>query len=146
MRTPFARFPSPVLALLAVTACGGQGGGALAGPGPAGSGGLQSGVYSEVQATQGENVFVAYCSGCHSSFDLLSLGFPSRWAGRSLSQLYDVVKNAMPENDPGILTPEQAADVIAYMLSRQGFPAGAERLPADPGVLAGITIEPAAGD
>jgi mono/diheme cytochrome c family protein len=134
---------SLLLASLVLSACAGR---QTAGtPGPAGGGGLESGVYSADQAAEGEGVFVGYCSGCHSAFDLLSPGFPSQWRGRPISQLYDFVKERMPENDPGVLSPEQTAGVIAYMLSRQGFPAGEERLSTDPADLASITISPPGG-
>jgi hypothetical protein len=51
----------------------------------------------------------------------------------------------MPENDPGVLTEDQAVSVIAFMLSRQGFPAGETPLPREPTALGAITIEPAGG-
>ena len=36
-----------------------------------------------------------------------------------------------PPEQPGKLTPQQTADVIAHILSVDGFPAGATELPAD---------------
>jgi hypothetical protein len=103
-------------------------------------------VYSEVQAIQGETVFDVYCTGCHSAFDLLSPNFAVVWSGRTLHDLYTKIKETMPESDPGVLTPEQTTSVMAFMLSRQGFPAREEPLPIDPTFLASVGIQPAGGN
>jgi hypothetical protein len=36
----------------------------------------------------------------------------------------------MPQDDPGILKPEEVADVISYMLFRGKYPAGSAELSA----------------
>ncbi len=41
----------------------------------------------------------------------------------------------MPPDDPGGLDPEYYADVLAYVLSLNGYPPGEADLPADPRVL-----------
>jgi len=148
MTTSFHRRLVLALLALATAACGGaqEGSGTGAGPAPADPGSLAAGVYNEVQATQGQTVFDSYCSGCHSAFDLLSPNFAVVWSGRSLQDLYTKIKDTMPESDPGVLAPEQATSVMAFMLSRQGFPAGEEALPVDPTFLATIQIEPLGGN
>jgi hypothetical protein len=47
----------------------------------------------------------------------------------------------MPEDNPGSLTPSQAADVFAYILESNGFPAGPRELPADAEALEAILLE-----
>ena len=132
---------------LTVAGCGGvqEGGGSGDGPVPAGPRSVTGGVYTPSQAIQGETVFDIYCTACHSAFDLLSPNFASRWSGRSLQELYLRIKNTMPENDPGVLTEDQTVNVIAYMLSRQGFRAGDIPLPREPTALGAITIEATGG-
>jgi mono/diheme cytochrome c family protein len=44
----------------------------------------------------------------------------------------------MPADKPGTLKPEQAADVIAYLLQKASFPAGQTELPADAAALKDI--------
>ena len=41
----------------------------------------------------------------------------------------------MPADKPGTLKPEQAADVIAFVLQKAAFPAGPTELPADTAAL-----------
>ena len=47
----------------------------------------------------------------------------------------------MPEDNPGSLTDEEYVDVIAYMFSVGGMPAGEDELRPEPGGLARIIIE-----
>ena len=47
----------------------------------------------------------------------------------------------MPEDNPGSLTDEEYVDVIAYMLSVGGMPAGEVDLRPDLGRLARVVIE-----
>ena len=42
------------------------------------------------------------------------------------------VQNTMPQNAPGSLKPEEYADIVAFMLSENGFPAGMETLSLTP--------------
>ena len=46
----------------------------------------------------------------------------------------------MPSNNPGYLSDAEVADIVAYMLSVSGAPAGGEALQAELDALAGIVI------
>ena len=46
-----------------------------------------------------------------------------------------------PPEQPGKLTPQQNADVVAHILSVNGFPAGAAELPSDVEALKRIRID-----
>ena len=48
----------------------------------------------------------------------------------------------MPEDNPGSLTDQENIDVIAYLLSVGGMPAGDDELQADPRRLARVVIGP----
>jgi hypothetical protein len=41
----------------------------------------------------------------------------------------------MPLNDPGTLSRQQNADILAFVLGRNAFPAGADDLPTEAAVL-----------
>ena len=59
--------------------------------------------------------------------------------------LFTKIKVEMPLTAPGTLTADQTADLVAYMLSVNKFPAGATPLPADDAALKEIKLaEPAA--
>jgi len=72
------------------------------------------------------------CSSCHAS-DLLGAGpmpaltgsgFRKEWDGQSLGDLFERMSVSMPADKPGRLTPDQDADVLAFILKSNDFPAG----------------------
>ena len=96
-------------------------------------------VYTAAQAKRGETVYGASCSSCHAP-DLSGSGqapsltgneFNEAWNGQTLADLFDRVQTTMPADAPGTLKPAETADVIAFMLSKDSFPAGDVELPAD---------------
>ncbi len=66
--------------------------------------------------------------------------FLRKWNGRSLAALFEYVRVTMPANNPGYLSAAEVADIVAYILSVSGMPAGSE--PLDPRIetLASIVI------
>jgi S-disulfanyl-L-cysteine oxidoreductase SoxD len=51
--------------------------------------------------------------------------------GMTAQSLLAVTAQTMPQGEPGTLTPEQYAAVTAYVLQKNGYPAGSELLSAD---------------
>lgn len=95
------------------------------------------GVFTEEQAKRGEKLFSEVCSACHAD-DLSGGGlapplvgseFGSHWNDLDLAQLFDFVSQTMPQNNPGSLKPEEAADLLAFLLSKGTAPAGQSELP-----------------
>jgi mono/diheme cytochrome c family protein len=66
--------------------------------------------------------------------------FLRKWNGRTLVSLFDYVRTTMPANNPGYLSDAEVADIVAYMLSVSGMPAGADALEPDPKSLAAVLI------
>ena len=134
-----------LISLCAVIVAGAVGGSALRAQQPASS---ASGVYTADQAKRGQAVYGEQCAKCHledlsggTSPPLVGNDFLGAWKGRSIGALLDQVKMTMPFDNPGGLMPAQYADVIAYMLSMNKFPAGDKELPSDPAPLQQIAIE-----
>jgi len=99
---------------------------------------VQDGVYSEGQAGRGQGVYKARCATCHGASLAGGLApplsgdeFTSRWNAQPLAELAGKIRNTMPANAGGSLTPEQAADVTAYILQVAKFPSGRGDLPTD---------------
>src|SRR5580704_4204325 len=67
--------------------------------------------------------------------------FKGNWNGRPLSDLFDKMKRTMPRDDPGKIGLNQNADILAYLLKFNGFPAGKAELPADPSLLTETIFE-----
>lgn len=96
------------------------------------------GVFTEAQATRGATVYLRECSTCHGDRlgggegtpPLVGSEFNARWYGQTVGDLFELVQTSMPPppDVPGRLTPQQYADVIAYVLSVHKFPAGRTEL------------------
>src|SRR5438876_486794 len=92
-------------------------------------------VYSEAQATRGRTLYNDKCAVCHgpalqgdSAPPLASDPFIAVWGAQPLSDLVNKIQQTMPQNDPGKLTREQSADLVAYILQAGKFPAGQSEL------------------
>lgn len=101
------------------------------------------GVYTEAQAKRGESVYGQSCASCHapdlSGVDvapaLTGPEFVSGWDKMTLDDLVERVRTSMPADAPGSLKREGYIDVVAFMLSKNGFPTGERELPADSAAL-----------
>lgn len=99
------------------------------------------GVYSAAQADRGEEVFVGVCGNCHSTTEFKGDDFDLAWSGRTLRDLFRLIRNTMPNDDPGGLSPQQYIDVVAYLLALNELPTGEEDLADDESLLRRIRIE-----
>ena len=107
------------------------------------------GVYTEEQAKRGESVYVKECASCHgdlltggeSAPPLTGGGFQANWNGLTLGDLFDRIRKTMPQSAPGRLTRQQDADVLAFMLSINKFPAGKTELYRQSEMLKEIRFE-----
>ncbi len=101
----------------------------------------KSGVYSQEQSDRGRDVYLAYCKSCHSPETHTGPAFNALWNGKRLSELFDYVSDKMPKGNPGSLSSEENADVLAYLLRMNLLPTGTKELPADSVRLKSITID-----
>ena len=113
------------------------------------------GVFTEAQAERGGAVYPSACGLCHgrrlngapddpdmrSTPPLARARFLRNWEGRTLATLLEYTRATMPEDNPGSLTVDEYVDVIAYMLSVGGMPAGETELQPDLDHLARVVIE-----
>lgn len=107
------------------------------------------GVYTEDQAGRGRPLYNQHCASCHA--DTLTGGemspplaggdFLSNWNGLTLGDLFERIRTTMPQNKAGKLTREVNADITAYILSVNKFPAGQAELPHSTEFLKEIRIE-----
>ena len=89
------------------------------------------GVYSQAQAAKGEAVYNEKCQKCHGADaagsdapSLADSGFAGDWDGLTLAQLFDRTRSSMPQDAPQSMGREETANIIAYLLSKNNFPAG----------------------
>ncbi len=107
------------------------------------------GVYTADQAKRGQALYNQNCARCHGDTlaggemapPLAGANFLSNWTGLSVGDLFDRTRISMPQDKPGKLSREVIADVLAYILSQNQFPAGETELPKATEVLKDIMIE-----
>jgi mono/diheme cytochrome c family protein len=107
---------------------------------------VTEGVYTEEQAMRGQAVYKDRCAPCHGATlgggqapPLAGDELIRAWGG-PLSDLVNKIQHTMPANDPGKLTRQQSADIVAYMLLVGKFPAGRAELGAEEAMLKQITF------
>jgi len=108
---------------------------------------LQDGVYTENQAARGRVAYENHCAMCHGDdltgragigSDLTEPRFLDRWSDGSLGDLFGYVSTRMPRTAPGSLSESVYVDTVAYILQKNGFPAGAQEL--QPGSLGTVRM------
>jgi len=112
---------------------------------------LVDGVFTDEQAERGREAYAEACTYCHrddlsgnedGAPPLRGSGFLGRWTDRPLSELSFVIRETMPQDDPRSLTANQCADIVAFLLKRNGAPAGKVELPPDIAVPEGNGLAP----
>lgn len=106
--------------------------------------------YSSEQAERGEQRYKRVCQDCHGDdlrgglnggAPLSGVSFEQKFAeGAPASGLYLFMSTLMPPNAPGRFSPETYADLMAYILQRNGFQPGAP-LPSDVDALDYLIVE-----
>jgi mono/diheme cytochrome c family protein len=94
-------------------------------------GGLSTkdGAYTTEQAERGKRVYEKSCINCHQADfyrDRLT-----RWQNKPVGQLFEVVSTTMPADNVGGLLTSEYVDVLAYIFSLTGSPAGSAELTTD---------------
>lgn len=106
-----------------------------------------SGIYTKEQAKTGGDLFWSNCVDCHGEDlagreqapALAGVAFKEKWDHATVRKLFDTVTQ-MPPDAPESLSTKQYADVVAFLLSANEFPAGTTALPDERGPLGDIEI------
>jgi mono/diheme cytochrome c family protein len=106
-------------------------------------------IYTAAQAARGRILYAQQCAVCHGAGlegvemapSLAGGDFIDRWAGQPLSDLFERIRATMPKGKPGSLSRAENADITAYILSANQYPAGSTDLPSDTAALKSIQID-----
>ncbi len=108
-----------------------------------------AGLYTADQAGRGQAVYAQRCSQCHgadlsgaSAPALAGVSFARTW-GRprlTLDDLYYVLRTTMPKDAPGSLERRDYLAVLAYVLRRNGYPAGRQELSGEQNHLRSVQL------
>ena len=99
------------------------------------------GVYTAAQAERGKKTFNDKCTACHEPSRFSGDTFHESWDGKALKEIWDVASGTMPEDNPGSLKQNEYADIIAYFLSLNDYPAGDSELQPGAAAMASIKVE-----
>ncbi len=101
----------------------------------------QLGVFTDVQAKRGQQVYAGTCASCHQPTSHQGTAFSQNWDQHPLSDLFKYVSTQMPQDNPGVLDPNDAADVVAFLLKIYAMPAGTTEITPDTVALKKILID-----
>ena len=108
---------------------------------------IWDGAYTEGQAARGQERYRTACGACHAE-DLLGAQGPAlagqafldRWAGSTVFDMVQVIKQSMPQEAPDSLGMPAYVDIVAYLLKGNGGPAGSSELPTEADALRQILV------
>src|SRR5436190_9295826 len=110
--------------------------------------GIWDGVFTSAQASRGKAALSQNgCNGCHGAElagdrgpSLKGDRFITAWENGSVNKLFTKIRDTMPPLNAEQVSPATKADIIAYLLEVNGFPAGTSELPAEPAALDSVQI------
>ena len=95
------------------------------------------GAYTPAQAERGAAKYRQMCVMCHGPVlegngeaPPLTGRFIPDWAGTSLADLFEKIQATMPLFAPATLSSSDTADILAFLLKSNNFPAGSAELQA----------------
>lgn len=94
------------------------------------------GVYTEEQAKRGEVAFDRECAGCHGPGGggggmapaLVDTAFAANYDGQTVGDLFERNRTTMPPGREGQLNGQTIAEITAFILQCNKFPAGSSEL------------------
>jgi len=107
-------------------------------------------AFTEEQVQRGRSLYQKNCQDCHgSTLDNGEFGgaplkgsyFRQHWEAGDVSGLFGYMNTLMPPDRPGQLSPQSYVDLTAFLLSSNGYAAGAEELTADQDAQRQMTLK-----
>jgi mono/diheme cytochrome c family protein len=106
-------------------------------------------VYTEGQARRGQAAYAQSCAACHADDlrgkstapSLVEESFAFLWGDLTVGALFTSTRTKMPSDKPGSLPPQTYADIVAFLLQKNGFPAGGAELVSESAPLDLIAIK-----
>jgi hypothetical protein len=88
--------------------------------------GVLKGIYTAEQVQRGADAFSEICRNCHIPRDFRTILQQSDDTTALIADYYDLIRLTMPQDSPGSLSEGMYLDVMAYLLSLNGFSATPE--------------------
>jgi PQQ-dependent dehydrogenase (methanol/ethanol family) len=92
--------------------------------------------FTAEQATSGRAMYQTTCASCHQAnlqgaFEappLAGANFMNTWRNRPVSELFNRIRTSMPISNPGSLSDQDTASLVAFILQANGATAGTQAL------------------
>jgi mono/diheme cytochrome c family protein len=101
------------------------------------------GAYTAAQAGRGRQLYRANCSSCHAATAYTGATFRQLYVGRTAYDLVSLIRETMPNDDPGKLSAQQYVNIVAYLFQLNGYPPGTRALSVEDAALKRIAIDQA---
>jgi alcohol dehydrogenase (cytochrome c) len=105
-------------------------------------------TFTAAQAAQGQQAYAANCASCHgqnleggdTTDPLKGDAFGQYWGGKRTGAVFTFIKTTMPPANPGSVSDQTIAQILAYLLQANGLRPGSGELSSDPAALAATMI------
>jgi mono/diheme cytochrome c family protein len=120
-----------------------------AAPKPGTAGATAAASYTQEQFNRGAATYAQDCVTCHGpnlndgefgGAPLTGNAFKAKYFGTTVDGLFGFMSSAMPPGRAGQLTPQEYADLTAYIIGRNGLQPGSTELPSDLDALAKLSL------
>ncbi len=106
---------------------------------PAAARSTLDGVFNDEQVARGKKFYLNSCARCHGdtlngnddAVALIGAEFIGTWSGKPVSELVEYTRTQMPGDSPGNLPRKEITDIVVYLLSANGAPAGKAELSSE---------------
>ena len=106
------------------------------------------GVYTTEQAQRGATFYQESCAECHGpelaggelAPSMVGGEFVWNWNGLSVGDLFERLRVSMPQGEPGSVSRQGKADILAFLLEANDFPVGDTELANRTATLRGINF------
>ena len=109
-------------------------------------------MYTTQQAADGERTYDAKCSACHGdhleggagpALSGATLGTLAKNTKLTVGDMFSFLAQQMPMNDPASLSHAEYVDIMAYILKKNGYPAGTKSLTYGAAMASTVKVTPA---
>jgi mono/diheme cytochrome c family protein len=110
----------------------------------------QEPAFTEAQAARGHASYTQRCAMCHGEnlddgdfggAPLRGSWFRDHWGAGSAAALFSYMKTQMPPDNPGGLNDTAYADILAFLLQRNGYKAGDAELPPEADAMGSMSLQ-----
>lgn len=106
--------------------------------------------FTSEQVERGHEAYTQRCTMCHGEnlndgdfggAPLRGAWFRDHWGAGSVAALFTYVKTLMPPDNPGGLNDTTYADILAFILQRNGYKAGDAELPSELEAMESMSLQ-----